>query len=511
MGAGPGAPHGGHAIALELFLILMLILLNGALAMSEASLMQARRARLETRASRGRGARGALKALQLIDNPTRFLSTSQVGITLIGIGAGAIGEKSISDRLEPVIREWPLVGPYSAVLASVVMVVLLTYVSLILGELVPKRLAMEAPEAIASAVARPMSALGVFARPLVALLTVSTDVIIRMIPGTTKKSAVDEQAAEAEVRAILASGAQEGVFHESEQKIVDRVFRLSDQTAKSLMVPRTDIDWLRSDDPVARIRVAVATSTHSHFPVCRGSGGLDELIGVVHVKDLVKAGLISDDVTLEQLATPPLFVPENTPALELLDLFRESHQHIAFVADEHGTLEGLVTLNDVTSAIIGEVSRGGPPEDPMIVERAPGSYLLDGLLPVADLRALLKLHPDQSLPKEDEGYETLGGMMMTALGRIPAAGDVYEWDTGPQATGGRGEGDAGEAARGAESESDGSSGGEGSRRPRFRFEVVDMDRTRVDKVMLTVAPEPGDAARGDGPEEDLHGEEEAEG
>lgn len=427
-------------------LILLLILLNGVFAMTEAALISSRKARLEAMSARGSG--GAKRALVLGENPTRFLSTVQIGITLIGIGAGALGEKSIADEIEPLLKDLPLIGRYASVLASIAMVVILTYFSLILGELVPKRLALANPEGVSSVMAGPMSVLARVARPLVAFLSISTDLIVKLFPA---KSSADDAHAEAEVRAILATGAQQGVFHESEQKIVERVFRLSDQTARGLMVPRTEIDWLRADDPVGRVRVSVATSSHSHFPVCRSSGGLDELVGVVHVKDLVKSGLITDDVNVGQIARPPVFVPENTPALELLEMFRNNREHIVFVADEHGTLEGLVTLNDVVTAIIGEVSRHDDEDDPMIVRRSENSYLLDGLLGVDDLRRVMGLGEDDELPKQEEGYETLGGLVMTFLGRIPSTGDVFTWK-------------------------------------HFRFEVVDMDRKRVDRVMLTLEP-----------------------
>lgn len=448
----------------ELIVILLLIVISGFFAMSEASLMSSRSARLESRAARGgAGGHGAARALALLQQPTKFLSTTQIGITVIGIGAGAFGEKSIADRVQPYIESVELLKPYAPFLSSLVMIALLTYVTLILGELVPKRLALIAPESVASFVSRPMNWLSSATRPLVWLLSASTDLIVRAIPLGRQTGAVDEQAAEAEVRAILATGAAEGVFHESEQRIVERVFRLSDQTAKGLMVHRTDIDWLRADEVVNRVRVAVATSTHSHFPICKT--GLDDLVGVVHVKDLVKAGLITEDVTLGELAHPPVFVPENTPALELLEMFKENREHIVFVTDEHGTLEGLVTLNDVTTAIIGEVARADEPDDPMVVKRGEHSYLLDGMLGVDELRGLLELREGQELPRQDEGYETLGGMMMAVLGRIPAIGDVYQWEHPSGATR-DGEPGAGSA----------------------RFEVVDMDRKRVDRVMLTIEP-----------------------
>jgi putative hemolysin len=306
---------------------------------------------------------------------------------------------------------------------------------------------MHSPERIASFLAAPMSALARAASPLVKLLSASTDGLLRLF-GVSPIST--DQVTEEEVRAMVEQGAESGVFEETEQKIVERVFRLSDRVVGELMVPRTEIDWLPADASPDRVRVAVATSPHSHFPVCKG--GLDGLIGVVHVKDLVKSGLLTERVDLAELIQPPLYVPESLAALRALETFREARTHLAFVTDEYGGLVGLITLNDLVESIVGEVTSVSEGEEPMTVRRADGSWLLDGLLPVDHLRELMEV---RKLPKEDEAeYATVGGLVMAYLGRIPRAGDRFEWD-------------------------------------RFTFEVMDMDRQRVDKVLLSFRPEPG--------------------
>jgi putative hemolysin len=310
--------------------------------------------------------------------------------------------------------------------------------------------------------APPMRWLAIVAAPLVKLLSVSTNLLLALLPSRTAGPEAHAAAVEDEVRSIIASGAESGVFHESQQRIVERVFRLADQTVDTLMVPRTDIDYLNADDSPARVRVAVATSNHSHFPVCRPGAGLDGLLGTVHVKDLVKSGLIADDIRLSDLVRPPLFVPESTPALRVLELFKSSRTTIGFVTDEYGALEGLVTVNDLVEAIVGEVVRSTADiEEPMVVRRPNGSMLVDGMLPVEDLRAVVfeGCPPDaaRTLPNEAAGYRTLAGFILTNLGRIPASGDVLD-------------------AAGC------------------RFEVVDMDRRRIDKVLMTRLSPPAPAA-----------------
>lgn len=440
-----------------LWIIILLVVVNGAFVLIEMALVSSRRGRLEARAEKGD--RGAKIALRLLENPTTYLSTVQVGITLTGVLLGAFGEESMAEHIAAEARLWnPQIAPYAHAIGLGVTVVTLTFVIIVAAELVPKRLAQIAPETFACLGARPMWIMSRVCRPLVWLLSASTNMVLRVVPFRPKR---DQEMVVEDVRALLASGARTGVFQQAEQQIVERVFRLSDQSVKSVMVPRTDVDFLLLDDSPQRVRVVVATSSHSHFPVCKS--GLDDLVGVVHVKDLVKLGLIAgvaeegDRLRLADAIQPPLFVPESTPAIGMVETFRRKKTHIAFVLDEYGVLEGLVTLTDIVEALVGEVARQGDAEDPEIVKRADGSYLLDGMLGVRELKELMGV---QSLPKEEEaGYETLGGMVMAYLGRIPAAGDAFTLD-------------------------------------RFKFEVVDMDKARVDKVLLEVVREPSEEGGG---------------
>lgn len=442
---------------MALAFLALLILINSVFVAAEMALASSRKARLEAAAKTG-GA-GARAALALYNEPTRFLSTVQIGITLIGILSGAFGESAIADRLTPRIAQIEMLAPYAAGLSLTLTVLVLTFMTIVFGELVPKRLAQSFPERFSAFFARPMRIVSRVAAPAVWALSHTTDLILRLLPF---RAPVGNAGAEEEVRSLMRAGTTEGIFHESEQRIVERVFSLSDRTVKSLMVPRPDIDWLPADASVNRIRVAVATSSHSHFPVC--NTGLDDLIGVVHVKDLVKSGLISDEIKLAELVRKPMYVPETLPALKLLETFRQRQDRVAFVLDEYGVLEGLVTLNDVVEAIVGDVTGGSDADpEPMIVTRADGSFLLDGMLPVDELRTLM-YGPDgleTPLPKESEAtFETLGGFVLAYLGRIPATGDSFEFE-------------------------------------RYRFEVVDMDRHRIDKILLHITPPDSTAADSD--------------
>ncbi len=434
---------------MALAILALLILVNSLFVAAEMALSASRKSRLEAAVQRGgKGTRGARAALKLHASPTRFLSTVQIGITLIGITSGAFGEASIADRLTPRIEKIEALAPIAAEISLTLTVLGITFVTIVFGELVPKRLAQSSPERFAAFFALPMTVVSRIAAPAVWALSHTTDLILRLLPF---KAVADPEAAEEEVRSLMRTGASEGVFDESEQRIVERVFALSDRTVKSLMVPRPDIDWLPADASVHRVRVAVATSSHSHFPVC--TSGLDDLVGVVHVKDLVKSGLISDEIRLSELVRKPMFVPETLPGLKLLKMFQQRQDRIAFVLDEYGVLEGLVTMNDVVEAIVGDVTSAGEADpEPMVVRRADGSFLLDGMLPVDELRTLMfgDKGAGTPLPKQDEAaFETLGGFLLAYLGRIPATGDTFAFD-------------------------------------RFNFEVVDMDRHRVDKVLLSI-------------------------
>ncbi len=430
---------------MALLVILLLILINGVLAMSETSLVAARRVRLETDAARGN--RRAAAALDLTANPTRFLSTVQIGITLVGILAGAFGEAAIADDLAEWFKGVPWLAAHARWLSLGITVLVITYFSLVFGELVPKRLAVGRPEPIAKLVARPMQILARVTAPAVHLLSFSTDLLVRLLGGSGGNGRDDQHVTDEEIQAVIRTATVSGVIHASEQDMVERVFRLGDQRARALMVPRTDIDWLDVTDTMDRVRLAVATGGHSHYPVCKGS--LDELVGVLHVKDLVQHGLVSQSVKLDEVMRKPVFIPESTPALKVLDIFRQQATHIVFILDEYGSLEGMLTLNDVVERLVGDIHNTPHDEDPEIVKREDGSYLLDGGLDADELRGLLGV---SELPRQDEGaFHTLAGFILTHLGHIPAIGESFEWE-------------------------------------RFRFEIVDMDRQRIDRVLVTPKP-----------------------
>lgn len=434
---------------MEFAIILLLVLLNGVLAMSEIAIVSARKVRLQQAADRGDARSKA--ALALAQSPTRFLSTVQVGITLVGTIAGAFGGARIAGDVQEYIKDWPWVGAYAGTVALVAVVVLITYLSLVLGELLPKRLALARPEAIARFMARPMGILSMISSPVVKVLTFSTEALLK--PFGLKDE--DQAFSEEDIRGLLEQGAKSGVVLEAERELVERVFRVGDQQVRELMVPRNEIVWLDLGATRERITITVATSPHSHFPVCKGS--LDRPVGVVHVKDLIKNSLVAEDISLEALARPPLFVPETTQAITMLNRFRRSEQHVALIVDEFGGIEGLITLNDIVEALIGQVQRGGVTDEPEVVERADGSLLLDGRLSISDFRALINV---DTLPMEDEAdYTTLAGFFIANLGRIPKTGDIFEWQG-------------------------------------LKLEVVDMDRQRVDKLLFNrtgrgVQPEEG--------------------
>jgi putative hemolysin len=435
-----------------LLIIAVLIVFNGLFVMAEMALVSARKGRLQARAERGD--KGARVALALMEHPNRYLSATQLGITLATIVLGVYGEASLTEVLRGWFADVDWLAKHGHVVATAITVLVLTFATILLAELVPKRLAQMYPEGLARLVARPMDLMSRLSAPLIAVLSALTNLILGLFP---RPRVDEEEAAQEEVRAILASGAELGTVHEAEQQLVERVFELGDQRVRSLMVPRNDIDFLDVTDSVQRVRVAVATSAHSHFPVC--TGDLDHLVGLVHVKDIVKHTLISEELDLRALCRKPYFVPESATALKVLEQFKQRGTHLAFVLDEYGSLVGLVTLNDLVESMLGEITTagGGTPE-PLIVKRHEGSYLLDAMLPVGELKRLMEAH---ELPREEEGrFDTLGGFVMSYLGRVPAIGDRFSFG-------------------------------------RYTFEVVDMDRTRVDRVMLEIEPERAEEAEGE--------------
>jgi putative hemolysin len=425
-------------IATEIIIIFILIVFNGLLAMSEMALVSARQARLQHRADQGDA--GARAALLLMKEPTSFLSTVQIGITLVGILAGAFGGAKIASTIAAWVGQVVFLARYSEAIGLGLVVVAIAYLSLIVGELAPKRIGQMNAEALAGLVAKPMGVLARFASPAVWLLNRSTSLVLRLL-GIKAKS--DDTVTEEEIKVLIEQGTDAGVFEESEQEMVMNVFRLGDRRINALMTPRRDIAWLGIEDSQEEIRQTVAAEPHSRLLVC--DGDVDEVLGIVRAQDLLPDAMAGRPIDLNTRLRKPLFIPESTHAIKLLELFRQTGTHLAVVVDEHGGTQGLVTHHDVMEAIVGDIPQPDLPGEASIVRRDDGSWLLDGALPKDELKELLELG---RLPGEDFGdYHTLAGMIMTHLGKIPATGETFVW------------------------------GG-------FFFEILDMDRRRIDKVMV---------------------------
>jgi putative hemolysin len=427
----------------EILVILLLIVANGLFAMAEIAVVSARKARLQQRADEGDAK--ALAALELANAPNRLLSTIQVGITLIGILTGAYGGATLAQELAGVLSRVPWLAGRSDGVALAIVVLGIGYLTLIIGELVPKRLALHSPERIAAAVARPMRLLSVAASPVVHFLGASTDLVLRLL---RVRPSIEPPVTPEEIKVLIQQGTQAGVFEEAEQDIVQRVFRLGDRRVSVLMTPRTEIVWLDIEDSPDRVWHDISESCFSRFPV--GQGSLDNVLGLVHVKDLLESCLAGKPLDLRASLQNPLVVSESTRALRALELFKESGTAIALVVDEYGSIQGLVTLQDILEAIVGDIPSIDEAVEPQAVQRDDGSWLIDGMLPVDEFKEMFRLG---HLPGEDRGdYQTLGGFVMMHMARVPSAADHFDW------------------------------GG-------LHFEVVDMDGNRVDKVLITPVPE----------------------
>ncbi|HET7394071.1 MAG TPA: hemolysin family protein [Candidatus Binatia bacterium] len=426
----------------EVVIILLLIVANGVFALSEMAVITARKSRLQDWIKRGN--RRAKAALELALAPNRFLSAVQIGITLIGILAGAFAGRGVAQWLAGYLEGMPIIGRYHQEISLALVVLIITYFSLVIGELVPKRLALRHPEAIATYVALPLRLFTKISSPMVYLLGVSTDVVCRLF-GRPQGS--EPPVTEEEIKTLVQQGTDAGVFEESEQDMVEAVLRLGDKTARSLMTPRTQIAWLDLEDPAEEIREKIVASGHSRFPVATGS--LDKLDGVVQTKELLGHSLAGHALDLKSLMQQPLFVPRTVSALEVLESFKKSGQHIALVVDEYGGIEGLLTHHDILEAIAGDIPFEGRPTDPKAVQRADGSWLLDGMLSVDEFKEVFQI---ETLPGEKrDAYQTLGGFVFTRMGRIPSVSDFFEWNG-------------------------------------LRIEVVDMDGKRIDKVLVSSLP-----------------------
>ncbi|MGL5061135.1 MAG: hemolysin family protein [Microcoleus sp.] len=430
----------------DLLIVLFLIFLNGLFVMSEMAIVSVRKVRLQQQANQG--SKNARVALDLANAPNQFLPTVQIGITLLAILSGAFGETTVSSRLEPLLHLIPSLAPYSQAIASVIAVLTITYLTLIIGELVPKRLALNNPEPIAASVAIPMRMLSKIGAPIVYLLSYSTDLILRIMgiaPST------EPQVTEEEIKVLIEQGTEAGTFEEAEQEMVERVFRLGDRRVSALMTPRPDLTWLDLEDSVEENRQKMLNSGHSRFPVCQG--GLDNVLGLVHVTDMLSRNLTGQELDLSASLRRPLFVPESTRGLKVLELFKQSSNQIALVVDEYGVIQGLVTVNDILVELVGDLPSIADEDEPQAVRRDDGSWLLDGMLPVEDFFEIFGIEDSSSEHKGS--YHTMGGFVITNLGKIPTAAEHFEWNN-------------------------------------LRVEVVDMDGNRVDKVLVMPIESTGD-------------------
>lgn len=421
-------------MSIELIIIVLLAIVNGVFAMSEASLFASRKARLQKMAERG--SVGAKAALKISEEPNRFLSTVQVFITLIGILGGAFGGATVAEQIADRLRGTAL-AEYADAIGFTLIILLTTYLSLILGELVPKRLALRSPERIAALIAPPMQVLSQLTAPVVKLLSLSTDFVLLLL-GARQND--DSPVTEEEITTMIQQGVEAGIFEESEHDMVEGIFRLGDRRIRSLMTTRTEIEWLDVQDSTEANTLKLIAGKYSRFPL--GDGDLDHVVGMVEAKDILAHLFSGQKFDLRSIVDEPIYVPESMSASKVLELFRESGVHMAFVIGEYGGLEGLVTTQDILEAIVGET------DETEVVQRTDGSWLLDGSMAADDLKDHLEL---EELPGSNDHFQTLSGFVMTHLGHIPKAADSFNWG-------------------------------------KYRFEVIDMDGMRVDKVLVSVAP-----------------------
>lgn len=423
----------------EVFIILGLIIINGLFSMAEIALVSARKARLEAQSQKGD--LDAAKALELANNPDSFLSTVQIGITLIGILTGIYSGDSFKKPLQDWLANIDLLKPYSGTLATVVILIIITYLSLVLGELVPKRLGLSNPEGIAKKAAGPMSIISWITHPFVWFLMGSSNLLVRLLNVQTNENQVTEE----EIKAIISEGTEHGAIDEAEQEIIERVFHLGDRNITSLMTHRSDIVWIDSTKTVAEIKQIMAEVVHSVYPVCEGE--IDRIVGVVAIKDFI---LSEENVLVKDMMKPAMYVPENNTAYQVLEKFKQTKIHHCFIVDEYGTVLGMITLNDILEAIVGDIPQQ---EDEAfeITEREDGSFLVDAQIPFYDFLA----HFDKAdwMKEGDQDFDTLAGFIIHELEKIPQTGEKLSWKI-------------------------------------FEFEVVDMDNHRIDKVLVTSDVEP---------------------
>ncbi len=421
----------------EVFIILGLIVLNGLFAMAEIALLSARKARLEIQANKGDAS--AREALNLANNPDKFLSTVQIGITLMGILTGIFSGENLKGGIVEFLKQFHLSETQTGTLATFVVVLLITYLSLV-GELIAKRLGLSKPEVIAKFVAGPMKVMSYITHPFIWLLSKSTNVLTKIFNIKPNDTAVTEE----EIKAILHEGTEHGAIEEAEQEIIERIFHLGDRNITSLMTHRSDIEWMEVNAVVADIKQRMREVVHSTYPLCEKS--IDNIKGVVSIKDIL---LADDHVLLKDLMRPGMFVPENNTAYQLLEKFKATHIHSCFIVNEYGSLEGMITLNDILEAIVGDIAQEDE-DDYEIVERADGTYLVDAQIPFYDF--LSHFNKTEWMNEGEHDFDTIAGFILHRLQRIPLTGDKFEWKG-------------------------------------FEIEIVDMDSHRIDKVLISISAE----------------------
>ena len=423
---------------MEIILLFSLIVINGVLAMSEVALLTSKRAKLSAMASRGK--KSAEVAIRISEDPTQFLSTIQIGITSIGLLSGIVGESIFAKPLAIWLQSVGFPDGIADVSATVFVVLIVTFIAITVGELVPKRIGQSNPEQIATVIATPMLILSKVTKPFVVILTVTTNTLLRLFGiGKHKEATVTED----EIEAILDEGSVAGLIEDQERELVKNVFRLDDRKLGSLMVPRSEIVFVDINDPEAESFNQIAQSVRSRIPVC--DGGLDSIIGVLTAKTALSTVARGEKLSLQENLDPPLYVPETLTGMDLLEQFKQSRTHIAFVVDEYGGLEGLVTIQDIFDTLIGEiVTEGEEATDP--VQRDDGSWLFEGDTSIPEIKDCLAI---DELPEQDKGrYHTVSGLILLLLGKMPVAGDsvvLADW----------------------------------------KLEVVDMDGRRIDKILAT--------------------------
>jgi putative hemolysin len=424
----------------EVVILLLLIIVNGLFVMSEIALVSARKGRLESMAAKGD--EKAKKALKLSENPEVFLSAAQIGITLIAILTGLYSGEKFSSNLKPYVESIEILKPYASTIATTIIVIIVTFLTIIFGELMPKRIGMMKAEKIARLVAGPMDLFSRFTHPIVWLLTRISGFLFRLF---NIKQTGDNLVTEEEIKAIISEGSEHGAIEEEEKDIIERVFHLGDRNITSLMTHRTDIAWVDVSDTVQSVKVKIGNQPYSSYPVCDGT--VDNIKGLVFMKDLFLAP--DSNITIDKLMRKAMFVPENNSAYQLLEKFKQTRIHSCFIVNEYGTLEGLITLNDILEAIVGDVPQTGQ-EEYQITERKDGTYLVDAQLPFYDF--LSRFEKTEWMNEGEHEFDTLAGFVLHELERIPKTGDSFEWKG-------------------------------------FSFEIIDMDGHRIDKLLLKISEE----------------------